>query len=157
MVKRLKTCCVPRSIDKTSSRFNIPTDKFVRKIWVERIRNDKLVLQEDLQNFRVCKLHFADVCFEESGCLRKYSLPTLNLSDYKEPSLENCFFLPRTTDRLQATPEKVKKILKNLHVGDVIAGPSTSKPGSPVLKVKEVERVYEKTCRRLTYNYSPVK
>ncbi|KAF5272657.1 hypothetical protein FQA39_LY07684 [Lamprigera yunnana] len=111
----MKPCCVPGCSDKVAKRFAIPSEKRIRDIWLQRINNDNLIYlnYSRLKHYRVCKNHFLSVCCDDAGKLRRYSLPTLYLPDFTEPSEQNSFsYSPQ--QQTFVTPENIKEILKVL-------------------------------------------
>ncbi|KAF5280190.1 hypothetical protein FQA39_LY18107 [Lamprigera yunnana] len=138
----MKPCCVPGCSDKVTKRFAIPSDKRIRDIWLQRIDNDNLIYlnYSKLKHYRVCKNHFLSVCCDDAGKLKRYSLPTLYLPDFTEPSEQNSFsYSPQ--QQTFVTPENVKKILKGSTRWNIEAGPSWAS-NSPHLTFNTPTKTY---------------
>ncbi|KAF5279344.1 hypothetical protein FQR65_LT15379 [Abscondita terminalis] len=106
-----RPCCVPGCTNRISKRHVITTHKQCRDIWLHRINNTKLFEMDDkiLKNHRICQENFEDDCIEQSGKLKKFSLPTLHLLSYVREGdnfLRNVFESKHFT-----TPEKVREAI----------------------------------------------
>ncbi|XP_045467059.1 uncharacterized protein LOC123675656 [Harmonia axyridis] len=117
MPARVKTCCVIGCENRDARRYAITTDEKIRKVWLERIDNRKLLELEKYQikHVRICQCHFHSDCLESNGKLKKGSLPAIDLSGYTADH-EDIFFR-----------EPKKTIFHDITLKDVYEiGPSTS-------------------------------
>ncbi|KAF5289926.1 hypothetical protein FQA39_LY14935 [Lamprigera yunnana] len=143
----MKPCFVPECSDKVAKRFAIPSEKRIRDIWLQRINNDNLIYlnYSKLKHHRVCKNHFLSVCCDDAGKLKRYSLPTLYLPDFREPSEQNSFsYSPQ--QQTFVTPENVKEILKESTQWNTQAGPSWASD-SPHLTFNTPTKTYSSATK----------
>ncbi|KAF5272762.1 hypothetical protein FQA39_LY07789 [Lamprigera yunnana] len=142
----MKPCCVPGCSDKVAKRFAILSEKRIRDIWLQRINNDNLIYlnYSKLKHYRVCKNHFLSV-YCDAGKLKRYSLPSLYLPDFTEPSEQNSFsYSPQ--QQTFVTPENVKEILKGSTRWNTEAGPSWASD-SPHLTFNTPTKTYSSATK----------
>jgi hypothetical protein len=78
----LLTCCINNYC--FISRYFIPRDTRIQNMWIERIKNPKLLGLEPKyvgKSFVVCENHFSPICKDARGRLLKNVLPRVNLPD----------------------------------------------------------------------------
>ena len=77
----LLQCAVLNCYDRNTRRYHFPRNKEVCQVWVDRVGNVTLQSKtiKQLNKMCVCARHFSNLCMDNDGNLKKYSLPTLHL------------------------------------------------------------------------------
>lgn len=77
-----RLCVFPNDKFVNNFSYNIPSNETIQKVWLGRIQNPMFANLpfNKVINYFVCAAHFHSSCIDAAGKLKRYSLPTINVS-----------------------------------------------------------------------------